>query len=59
MIKPVGKIEFTYLPINCQSVLILPNGKSDAVIVGTNQAKALKLKDLKKIREAVDIFSTS
>jgi hypothetical protein len=35
----------------------LPNGDSGAVVVATNQAKALKLKDLRKIREAVDIFS--
>ena len=59
MIKLVGKIEFTYLPINCQSVLILPNGDFDAIIVGTNQAKALKLKDLQKIREAVGMFGNS
>ena len=36
-----GKVEFTYLPINCQSALLLPVNDDDldgmAIIVGTNQ----------------------
>jgi Cofactor assembly of complex C subunit B, CCB2/CCB4 len=51
-----GKIEFNYLPLNCQSVLILPVGSGLAVVVGTNQAKALKSDDLSKIRILVGIF---
>jgi len=54
-----GKIEFTYLPINCQSVLIVPFSQSGAVVVATNKAKSLKLIDLKKIRTTVSIFKDS
>jgi len=50
-----GKAEFDYLPINCQSVLILPVNNG-AVIMSTNQAKVLKLKDLNRIRSLVAIF---
>lgn len=50
-----GKVEFDYLPINCQSVLILPVNNG-AVIMSTNQAKILKLKDLNRIRSLVAIF---
>lgn len=32
-----GKVEFSYLPINCQSVLILPLPDGGAVAMGTNQ----------------------
>ena len=45
-----GKVEFTYLPINCQSVVVLPWGAGGAAVVGTNQAKSLKLGDIAKIR---------
>jgi hypothetical protein len=51
-----GKVEFTYLPINCQSVLILPLPDGGAVVMATNKAKVLKLNDLNKIRSAVTIF---
>jgi hypothetical protein len=43
-----GKVEFDYLPINCQSVLILP--------VNNGAVKILKLKDLNRIRSLVAIF---
>lgn len=52
-----GKVEFTYLPINCQSVVILPIADSGALIIGTNQAKSLKVMDLKRIRATAQIFS--
>jgi hypothetical protein len=51
-----GKVEFTYLPINCQSVLILPLPDGGAVVMGTNKAKVLKLNDLNRIRSLVTIF---
>ena len=51
-----GKVEFTYLPINCQSVLILPLPESGAVVMGTNKAKVLKLNDLNRVRSLVTIF---
>lgn len=44
-----GKIEFTYLPLNCQSVLMLAAGEY-IIVVGTNQAKVLKQEDLTRIR---------
>lgn len=58
-----GKIEFTYFPVNCQSVLILPLSRSRnlAVAMGTNEAKVLKLEDLVKLRAlaaALDTFLT-
>lgn len=51
-----GKVEFTYLPINAQSVLILPLEAGSAVVVATNQAKALKVGDLGRIRALTAIF---
>ena len=46
-----GKVEFSaYLPVNAQSVVVLPLAAQSAVVVATNQAKALKLSDLAKIR---------
>ena len=44
-----GKVEFTYLPLNCQSVLIVP-AKDKVVVVGTNQAKVMTVEDLNRIR---------
>lgn len=55
-----GKVEFTYLPINAQSVLILPlninNSNGNSIIISTNQAKVLKLNDLARIRVLSNIF---
>eukprot|EP01031_Cornospumella_fuschlensis_P035615 gene35615-43193_t len=53
-----GKIEFSYLPINCQSVYILPLPvpQGGAIVMGTNQAKVLKYLDLNRIRSLVEIF---
>lgn len=64
-----GKIEFSYLPVNCQSVLVLPvkpsGGETESagdrgavLVVGTNQAKALKFRDLTKIRNLLQVFQT-
>ena len=53
-----GKVEFSYLPINCQSLLIIPVSQESAVILGTNKAKALKLGDLKSIRTAITIIDS-
>jgi hypothetical protein len=52
-----GKIEFTYIPMNCQSLLILP-AKDLAVVVGSNQAKVFKLDDLTRIRTVVDLLKS-
>ena len=56
-----GKVEFTYLPINAQSVLILPLNinnadDSNSIIIATNRAKVLKLNDLARIRVLSNIF---
>lgn len=51
-----GKIEFSYLPVNCQSVLIFPLDNDKVAIMGTNQAKIIKLDDLAKIRLSLDVF---
>jgi Cofactor assembly of complex C subunit B, CCB2/CCB4 len=51
-----GKVEFTYLPINCQSVLVLPLPSGGAAVMGTNQAKVLKLNDLNRVRSVVNIY---
>ena len=55
-----GKIEFTYLPINCQSVLIVPLISSDggAIIVGTNKAKSFQSGDIEKIITIVETFES-
>jgi hypothetical protein len=56
-----GKIEFTYLPINAQSVLVLPlnfkDNSKNAIIISTNQAKIFKLNDLARIRVLANIFT--
>lgn len=42
-----GKIEFDYLPENCQAVLMLPVLEASAVVViGTNRARAFTPKDI-------------
>jgi len=52
-----GKVEFSsYLPVNAQSVVVLPLAAQGAVVVATNQAKALKLSDLAKIRALSKIY---
>ena len=55
-----GKVEFSYLPLNCQSVMIVPllYSPGGAVILGTNQAKSFELRDLSAIVAAVDIFES-
>lgn len=42
-----GKVEFDYLPENCQAVLMLPVLEgSGVVVVGTNRARAFTPKDI-------------
>lgn len=42
-----GKIEFDYLPENCQAILMLPVMEaSTVVVVGTNRARAFTPKDI-------------
>lgn len=42
-----GKVEFDYLPENCQAVLMLPVLEASAVVViGTNRARAFSPKDI-------------
>lgn len=42
-----GKIEFDYLPDNCQGVVMLPILQASAVvIIGTNRARAFTPKDI-------------
>ena len=55
-----GKVEFSYLPLNCQSVMIVPllYSPGGAVILGTNQAKSFELRDLSATVAAVDIFES-
>lgn len=50
-----GKVEFTYLPINAQSVVILPL-PDGAVVVATNQAKVFKVADLSRLRALTAVF---
>lgn len=62
-----GKIEFDYLPENCQAVLMLPvHESSTVVVIGTNRARAFTPKDIAwmkglseqatlSLREAVEI----
>jgi hypothetical protein len=56
-----GKVEFTYLPINAQSVLVLPlsfkDNSQNAIIISTNQAKVFRLNDLARIRVLANIFT--
>jgi hypothetical protein len=57
-----GKVEFSYLPLNAQSVLIVPFttlSKAGAVVVTTNQAKVLKVNDLNRIRSVVEMLDRS
>lgn len=52
-----GKVEFTYLPINAQSVLLLPSSAQEgAIIIATNQAKVLKLADLARLRALTAVY---
>ena len=51
-----GKVEFSYLPINAQSVLILPLSTGGAVVIATNQAKVFKVVDLGKLRALTSIY---
>ena len=45
--KLPGKVEFDYLPENCQAVLMLPVREASAVVVvGTNRARAFTPKDI-------------
>lgn len=53
-----GKVEFSYLPINCQSVMILPWDATGAAIIATNKAKSLKLVDIAKIRASLAVAET-
>lgn len=51
-----GKVEFGFLPVNAQSLVILPfkpgtpGAPRGAMIISTNQAKVLRMTDLQKIR---------
>ena len=55
-----GKIEFTFLPINAQSIVILPlRSAGGAVVISTNQAKVLRLIDLQKIRTVCTLIDTT
>lgn len=50
-----GKIEFDYLPENCQGVLMQPVvGASAVVIVGTNRARAFTPKDIAWVKGVCD-----
>ena len=53
-----GKVEFSYLPINAQSLVILPfaTGGGSAVVVATNQAKVMKVADLGRLRALTAIL---
>ena len=52
-----GKIEFSYLPINIQSVLICPfQSIKGGIIMSTNKAKSITLKDLIKIRSLTSLI---
>lgn len=54
-----GKVEFAYLPLNCQSVLILPlKDLRGVIIVGTNKAKCFDFKDIEKIAGCIELFET-
>lgn len=44
-----GKIEFTYLPLNIQALIIV-SIKNYSIVVGTNQAKSFQVKDIQRIR---------
>ena len=52
-------MEFNYLPINVQSVFILPISEDGAVVVGTNKAKSLRFKDLNRIRAVANVYSAA
>jgi hypothetical protein len=59
-----GKVEFSYLPLNAQAVVVLPVqcpvDQSDrtvegAVVVAANRAKVFKLDDLTRLRALVAV----
>lgn len=55
-----GKIEFTYLPVNCQSVLIFPLNSTrtniNAIVFGVNKAKSITISELNKIRILINLY---
>jgi len=64
-------VEFTYLPLNCQSVLFLPlidgirvdssatGGLQSAVLVcGTKKAKSIKFSDINKLKAIIEVFQS-
>lgn len=54
-----GKIEFTYLPVNAQSVLIIPLLEAyGAIILATNKAKSFNSGDLETAVLTVEIFES-
>ena len=50
-----SKKEISFLPLNCQSVLVLPWGDGGAAVLGTNRAKSIRLGDMAKIRASLSI----
>lgn len=55
-----GKVEFEYLPENCQAVLMLPVLEASAVVViGTNRARAFTPKDIAWMKGLCDQASLS
>lgn len=54
-----GKVEFVYLPINIQSVLIIPLLEANgAIVVATNKAKSFNSGDLETAVLTVEIFES-
>ena len=65
-----GKVEFSYLPLNCQSVLLLPlvdgtrvdstapddDLRSAVLVCGTKKAKSIKFSDINKLKALVEVF---
>lgn len=50
-----GKIEFSYLPINAQAVLIIPF-ENKAIVTATNKAKSLKIVDILRTRSVAEVI---
>ena len=61
-----GKVEFSYLPINAQTVVLLPlqltslpgsinSASSGALILAANRAKVFKLSDLTRLKAAAAV----
>jgi hypothetical protein len=50
-----GKIEFSYLPINAQAVLIIPI-KDKAIVTATNKAKSLRIIDILRTRSVAEVI---